>query len=167
MPRWCYFCRDFYDGLLKCTAFTLTWRSKLRLTQYDTSVAQQGLKQSSLESSARILSVMWQSHYRKLDFIKELFYTRHYTGGLHIFPTEAQINLWGHCMSNVEMMKPKFRNALPESHILVSNGKIRMYIFWAVSLHFFVDKETVLIYHIKFILAKAGQCPTKTSGPNL
>lgn len=57
-------------------------------------------------------------------------------------------------MSNVEIMKLKFRNALPKSHILVSDGKeIRMYIFWAIPLHFFVDQETVLTYHIKFILA--------------
>lgn len=53
---------------------------KQRLAQDDVSVVQEGLKQSSLESSTRILSVSWQDRYRKLDFIKDLLYAKYCTG---------------------------------------------------------------------------------------
>lgn len=83
VPLWYYFYGDFWDKFPKCLPFMLSETSKVRLAQNDTSVAQQGLKQSSLMSSTRILYITWQGHCRKLDFIKNLLYARHYTGPPH------------------------------------------------------------------------------------
>lgn len=90
----------------------LPWGSELRLAQGDTPVALQGLKQSSLESLTRILPVTRSP--QEARFYERPTLGQALQGGLHILPTEAQVDLWGQSMSNVEIIHLKLWTALPK-----------------------------------------------------